>query len=240
MDREMRDGARRNQFRVLVVDRNPLMRFALLSVINLHPLLHVCEEAADARSARTLYTQERPNIVVLDIALPNGDGIELMREFTQFGRACQYVVVSEICEAGIVQRAFEAGAGAYVSKSDEAAELLAALEATITGRIFIGKVVSKALEFNASHKPNNRALKFLGNLSDREMHIFRRIGKGERTTAIAKELGISIKTVETHQAHIKRKLQLGSSLQLRRIAEGWFGSMSACQNGIHCIGSCPR
>jgi len=121
-----------------------------------------------------------------------------------------------------VQRAFEAGARAYVSKSDEAAELLAALEAIITNRRFIGKLVSKALELNASHKPNDRALRLLRNLSDREMHIFRRIGKGEGTTAIARELGISVKTVETHNAHIKEKLRLSGSTQLHRTAENWL------------------
>lgn len=218
----MQSAAGRARLEVLVVDKNPLMRFALISVANLHPLLHVCEEAGDARTARALFARERPHIVVLDVALPKGDGIELVREFARFEPACRHIVVSEICQAGIVRRAFDAGALAYLSKSDEPSELLAALEAVITQRKFIGKLVSQALEYDASHTPPDRVMKLLRNLSDREMHIFHRFGNGQGTTAIAKELGISVKTVETHQAHIRQKLQLTDSMQLRRAAENWI------------------
>jgi len=217
----MQDVTNPKRLQVMVVDPNPLMRFALLSVVNLHPLLQVCGEAGDARSARSLFLKECPRIVVLDIDLPKGDGIELVREFVQFESMCRYVVVSAISEPGIVQRAFDAGAQAYVSKNDEATELTVALETVITNGTFIGKLISQAIGFNITNTPPKRALKLLGNLSDREMHIFRRMGKGEGTTAISRELGISIKTVETHQAHIKKKLHLASSTQLHLAAESW-------------------
>jgi len=219
------------QLQVLVVDGNPLMRFAMLSVINLHPLLRVCEEAGDSRAARELYSRERPNLVVLDIALPNVDGIELLRDFTRFEPNCRYVVVSQICDAGIVQRAFKAGAHAYVSKSDEAAELLCALEAVITNRTYLGKRISRAMQANVSQVSSSRIARLLGSLSDRELHIFHRIGSGQGTTIIAQELGLSVKTVETHKAHIKDKLHLVDAAQLRRAAESWVQSVSLTEHG---------
>jgi len=196
----------------------------MLSVANLHPLLHVCEEAADARAARELYPWERPEVVVLDIVLPHGDGIELLREFARYETKCWYVVVSELCDAGMVQRAFDAGAQAYVSKRDEAAELLCALEAVITDGTYVSKIVSQNLRSDVSRRRLEPALKLLGNLSDREMHIFCRIGQEQGTTAIAQALGLSVKTVETHQARIKEKLHLSGSAQLHRVAENWMAA----------------
>jgi DNA-binding NarL/FixJ family response regulator len=93
--------ANEQQLRVLVVDENPLTRFGIVSVVNLHPLLRVCKEAADARSARASHSTECPQIVVLDIVLPHGDGIELLREFASFKPRCRSVVVSAWCDPAI-------------------------------------------------------------------------------------------------------------------------------------------
>ncbi len=130
------------QIQVLVVDENPLTRFGILSVVNLHPELHVCEEAADALTACALFIRERPTMVVLDVSWPKGDGIELVRKFSRLRTGCSFVVVSDLRDSATVRRAFQAGAGAFVSKTDEAAELFCALEAVITGRTYLGKVVS--------------------------------------------------------------------------------------------------
>ncbi len=203
------------------------MRFGILSVANLHPLLHVCEEAGDARTARVLYSQTKPHIVVLDISLPHGDGIELMREFSGINPGCRFVVVSGLCDCAVVQRAFRAGANGYVSKTDPAAEIFCALEAVLVGGDYMSKSISESLRLAIVRKPANRALTEVSRLSLRELHIFRRIAKGQTTLAIARELGVSVKTIQTHQGRIKTKLQLITMAQLRLVAATWLACSMA-------------
>ncbi|MEZ0254520.1 MAG: response regulator [Chthoniobacter sp.] len=212
----------RAQLQVLVVDENPLTRFGVLSIANLHPLLHVCDEAADARAARELYSRENPAVVLLDVTLPHGDGIELVEEFSQLQPDCRFIVVSELCDHATIERAFHAGAHGYVSKKDQAAEVLCALEAVITGGTYMSKLVTECLRATMSRKLPNRALAYIRDLSNRELHIFRRIGKGQGTTAIARELGVSVKTIETHQGRMKAKLRLMTIAQLRIAAASWL------------------
>ena len=213
---------KREKYQVLVVDENPLTRFAILSIVNLHPLLHVCEEAADARSARAAHVAERPHLVVLDIQLPHGDGIELVREFALSQPRSHTLVMSELTDSEIVRRAFRAGAQAYLSKKDEAAQLLCALIAVVSGNTYMSKIVSAALQADVRRTAPSRTLQLIGTLSDRELHIFRRIGKSQGASAIAKELSVSIKTIETHVGRIKEKLRLNSSEELHRAAERWW------------------
>ena len=217
--------AQQEQYQVLVVDENPLTRFAILSVVNLHPLLHVCEEAADARSARAAHAAEMPHFVVLDIQLPHGDGIELVKEFVHSQPKCRTLVVSELIDSETVQRAFRAGVQAYLSKKDEAAQLLCALLAVISGNTYISKIVSASLQADVRRTVPSQALKRIATLSDRELHIFRRVGRSQGASAIARELSVSVKTIETHLGRIKEKMHLKSSEELHRAAESWWSTL---------------
>jgi DNA-binding NarL/FixJ family response regulator len=131
----------------------------------------------------------------------------------------------------MVERAFQAGATAYISKIDEAIELSKALEAAIIGKTYLGKIVSDCLHTEVTSRLPNRTLKLLHSLSDREFHIFRRIGAKQGASAIAQELSISIKTLETHQRRIKEKLNLSSGIQLHHAAESWIATVS--REGIY-------
>jgi len=217
--------APREQFQVLVVDENPLTRFGISSVVNLHPFLHVCEEAADARSARAAHAAEVPHIVILDILLPHGDGIELVREFSSCRPKCRPIVVSDLVDSPTIRRAFQAGALAYISKKDEAAQILCALEAVLSGTTYTSKIVSETLQAEISRKTPGRIHKLINTLSNRELHVFRRLARNQGTTAIARELSVSVKTVETHLSRIKEKLHLESSVQLHHVAESWWASL---------------
>lgn len=218
--------------RVLIIDGEPLTRFGIAALINLHPLMRVCAEAGEARMGRAACAQEKPDLIVLELALAGGDGLELLRDFARLHPPARAVVVSARDDALSVQRAFRAGARGYVTKQEEAAEVLAALEEVFTGGIFASERVSHLLVADLAARRAPRAHGNLSALSDRELLVFRRIGQKHGATAIAHELAVSVKTVETHQGRIKEKLGLPNCAELRRRAEQWVaGARGAVRSG---------
>ena len=208
------------KFRVLVVDGVPLTRGGLISLIHQHPMMLVCAEAGNAPAARQLCEREKPNIVVLDGPVQRGDEIELLHDFRKLHPPARTLILSDREDAFSVQRAFRAGARAYVSKQDEAAALLAALELVVGGGLFASPRVLHVLLEDLAHGGERWKERALGSLSDRELQVFRLLGRGLGATAIARELTLSVKTVETHQARMKQKLHLSSGADLRREAMG--------------------
>jgi DNA-binding NarL/FixJ family response regulator len=209
------------KLRVLVADGTPLTRIALVALTNRHPRFEVCAEASDARQARGLCLQKLPDVVLLDLDVPRGDGVELMRECRKFHPPVKSVVVTNRDDFLSFRQAFRAGALAYITKSDEGGEILKGLEAVLTGERFASRRVSHLMlqEMSCSGpSPDDRRIE---TLSDREIQVFRLIGRGYGVTAIAKELGVSVKTVETHQQRTKDKLELKTADELHKRAELW-------------------
>ncbi len=206
------------KMRVLIVDGLPLTRFALSSLINVHAGLTVCGEAKDAPEARRRCEETKPDLIVLDVMLPRGDGLSLLKEFRQLHSPVKAIVTSEIEELSIVLRAFKAGAWAYVSKKDEASELVSAIDAVMAGRRQTSQRIQQQWLQEVADGAPAPATEGLSSLSNRELHIFRLLGRGYGATAIAEELSVSVKTVETHQARIKEKLKIRSCKELRNFA----------------------
>ncbi len=207
--------------RVLVVDGIALTRFAMRSILDLHPLVEVVDEAKDAPEARRLCAEIKPDLVVLDLRLPRGDGLDLLRDLRNLHSPVKLLVCSEEEDLTMVRRAFRAGAGGYVSKCDESHEIPRAIEQVLSGRRFASRRVSEGLlDVLAGGMPEKRARE-VETLSNRELHIFRLLGRNVGATAIARELGITVKTVETHQLRLKQKLNVRSCDELRKRAEAW-------------------
>ena len=135
------------------------------------------------------------------------------------------IVFSEEEDPSMVQRAFRAGARAYLSKRDEAAEVLAAIETVLKGKRYASRRVSGCLLDSLASGFSDEREGEVGMLSNRELHVFRLIGKKLGATAVAQELGVSVKTIETHQVRIKEKLQLRSCQELRRRAMEWTATI---------------
>lgn len=207
---------------VLVVESEPLTQFGIRAVIDMHPLLRICGEAADARAARQLCLEHQPDLIVLDLIIPNGDGIELLREFARLNPAARSIVISSCCDPLSVQRSFRAGAYGYVTKQEDPAEILAALEQVLSGEHFVSTRVAHLLVDHGT----DPTLQRVKTLSDRELHIFRRLGKKQGPTQIANELALSIKTIETHQRRIIEKLHFTGGQHLHRMAEAWYRGTS--------------
>lgn len=206
------------RLRVLVVDGVPLTRFALVSLIELHPLYEVCAEAVDAPEARRLCAEELPDLVVLDLAVPRGDGVELLREFPKLHPGVRSMVVTDRDDALSVRRAFRAGARAYVTKLDEGGEVMMGLERMLAGELFASARVSHLLLERLAEGSSAGSEREVELLSDRELQVFLLLGRNLGATAISRELGVSVKTVETHQQRMKEKLGLATGAELQRRA----------------------
>jgi DNA-binding NarL/FixJ family response regulator len=165
--------------------------------------------------------------VVLDLNLPRGSGLELLREIRTLHPPARALVLSEEENSTLVHRAFRAGAYAYLSKRDEAAELLSAIEAMLAGRRYASSRVSAGLLDSLADGEDEQQSHEVEGLSDRELHVFRLLGRKCGATAVARELGVSVKTIETHQGRIKQKLKLRSCEDLRRRAEQWIMALDS-------------
>ena len=207
--------------KVLVVDGASLTRFALVSLIGLHPRTAVCDEAGTAPQARSLCQQTQPDLVVIDIDIGKGDGINLIKELHTLHPGQQTLVVSGREEIPSVQRAFRAGARAYVSKLDEPAEILLAMEAVLAGRLYMSPRIAYLMLEDLAGADHGHLGHLVSTLSNRELHIFRMFGHRKGASVIAEELGLSVKTIETHQQRIKGKLHLKTAHDFHRTAENW-------------------
>ena len=207
--------------RVMLVDDHPIVRQGLASLIAAEPDLEVCAQAPDESSAWQLLARTRPDVVVVDLALKEGSGIELIRRIKAEYPETGILVVSMHDEMYLVERAFRAGAWGYVTKHEASDSVLQALRNLLDGQIYLSPSVSPSLlrrlmSGGASAEPS-----LLSTLSDREMQVFMMIGSGLEAQEIADRLHLSVKTIESYQAHIKTKLNLKNSRRLVQFAIHW-------------------
>ena len=201
---------------VLIVDAQPVARFGLIHLLNAHGRFRVCGEAESAPAARELCARHRPDLAVLDLAL--GDGFALLKEFPRWAPGIRVVAFTALDDALSVQRALQAGAHGYVTRLDPAAELLTAIECALDGQRHVGPRVAHLLLDRLACGSVEMRGSAEAALSDRELQIFRAIGRGLGTRAVAEELKVSVKTVETHRQRIKEKLRLKDGTDLQRRA----------------------
>jgi DNA-binding NarL/FixJ family response regulator len=206
----------------LVVDGIPLTRFGIASAIDCHPRFRVCGEASDGPTALALCAELRPDLIALDLAVPRGGGIQLIHDFHKLHPAAEAIVISDQDDAFTVQHALRAGARAFISKQDEPTEIVAGLEFVLGGGLFTSKRVSRLLLEEIAARNRKTIHWEVATLSDRELQIFRLMGSELGTTAIARELGRSVKTVETHQQRMKEKLHVAGIRGLQEHAIRWF------------------
>lgn len=197
------------------------MRTGLRQLISAEPDLQVCGEAADIPQALEAFREGAPDLVVLDLSLSNGNGLKLIRRLTARNPEVSVLVVSMHDEQLFAERALRAGAMGYVHKRDAADKVVAAIHEILKGKVYLSRDVDRRSLEEAANLPTARSSP-IASLSDRELEIFELIGRGLGTADIAERLHVSVKTVETHRAHIKKKLNLSSSGELVRTAIHWL------------------
>jgi DNA-binding NarL/FixJ family response regulator len=208
--------------RVLIVDDHPLVREGLAKLIEREADLTVCAQAADPNTAYALAASEQPDAAIVDLSLGGDSGFDLIRRLNDLPQPPRILVVSMHDEASHAERAMRAGALGYVMKRETSGQVVSALRRILQGKIAVSDAMSaRAAEKFFQGDPAMGASP-VATLSERELEIFRRIGNGQETREIAEQLHLSIKTVQTHCAHIKEKLGLSNATLLIREAVRWM------------------
>lgn len=207
--------------RVLIADSAPLTRFGLVSLTLQYLSFEVCAEVATAADVRNACAEHLPDLLLLDPLLSRGSGAYLIRELLEIHPNLVPVVISDADDALSVERAFRAGSRGYHSKIDPVSELQEGINRVLAGHLYASRTVSQFLLENlrGSEASPRQAVSCL---SDRELHILRLMGQNLGNSAISRELGVSVKTVETHQKRMKEKLAVRTTNDLRRQGERWI------------------
>jgi len=199
---------------VFVVDDHPLLRQGLALMIDREPDLMVCGEAEEAQTALREIAACKPDILIVDISLKGPDGLDLLKNLRTLYPSLPILILSMHDETIYAERALRARANGYIMKQEATEKVLVAIRRILAGDIYLSeKMASKLLHqlvSGGSWSENSR----LSLLSDRELEVFRQIGEGHSTRQIAENLHLSIKTVESYQAHIKEKLSLRTGREL--------------------------
>ena len=202
--------------RVLVVEAEPAARMGLAQFIKEQKNLVLCGEADSLPIARECCMKEKPDIVVLDLAM--GDGFGFIKEVPRWSPGCRVVVFTSLLDPLTVQRAFKAGALGYVTKRDPLAALIAAILGALDGERHMGPRVEHVVLDTLACGSLDMCGDKEAVLSNREREVLRLLGQGNSTRAVAEELRLGVKTVETHCQRIKEKLKLRDASALRRHA----------------------
>jgi len=207
--------------RILVVDDHPIVRQGLTLMINREPDLVVCGEAEEAKGALQVLASTHPDVLIVDISLNGPDGLDLLKSIRTTDAALPVLILSMHDESIYAERALRAGANGYIMKQEATEKVLVAVRRILNGEIYVSdRIANKMLKHYITGSGTLRN-STINDLSDRELEVFRLIGEGHGTRQIAEELHLSVKTVESYQAHIKDKLCLRSSRELMQHAIQW-------------------
>jgi DNA-binding NarL/FixJ family response regulator len=199
---------------ILLIDDHPIFRHGLEAFLKQHRPELVCAHADTPLAALQSIRDVPPDIAIVDVSLTDADGIELITRMKAELPHLSIIMLSMHDEPSYVLRAFKAGAQAYIIKTDPPREVFEAMNCLVSGKIFL----SVRLRQNPIFKVLSGAESMMGQLTDREAEVLLMMGRGHSTASIAEGLGLSVKTVETHQAHIKEKLGLSSSKEMTQFA----------------------
>jgi DNA-binding NarL/FixJ family response regulator len=215
------ETAQKTKRKVLVVDDHPLLRQGLALLINQQHDMLVCGEAEEAHAAMQSIAEKKPDVIILDISLKGPDGLELLKSIRAIYADLPVLILSMHDEAIYAERALRARANGYIMKQEATEKVLVALRRIFNGEVYLSDSMSKKMLQQYIDGAPSMLQSRMAALSDRELEVFRRIGEGCATREIAEELHLSIKTVETYQAHLKDKLSLRSGRELIQHAVQW-------------------
>src|ERR1700723_2610634 len=207
---------------VFVVDDHPIVRQGLTLLINQESALAVCGEAEEMHSALSATLAVRPDILIVDISLNGPDGLELLKNIRISSPRLPVLILSMHDESIYAERALRAGANGYIMKQEATEKVLVALRRILSGEIYVSdRIANSMLRHYVRGGHPSQAHSTIADLTDRELEVFRLIGEGQGTRQIAEALHLSVKTVESYQAHIKDKLSLRTARELVQHAVEW-------------------
>lgn len=212
----------KDKTKVLIVDDHPIVREGLARLVELQGDLAVCGEAANVSEALETIEATAPDVAVIDLSLDrNLGGIGLIKEIKVRFSQLPVLVLSMHDETVFAERVIKAGAKGYVMKEEAPAAILTAIRKVSNGEIYLSDKMAARILSNLAGGPSGKKKLPIEHLTDRELEIVELVGRGFGASKIAEKLHLSVKTVETHFAHIKEKLQIENAGKLRRFAIGW-------------------
>ena len=205
--------------RVFVVDDHPVVRDGLRGVIEQQPDLMVCGEAAEAAEALANIPSASPDLVLVDLSLAHSSGLDLLKDLVIQHPAIAIIVLSMHDEMIYADRVLRAGARGYLMKAESSQSLLTAIRRVLAGKVFVSddvmtSIAAKLGKYKSDVSPVKR-------LSDRELQVFELMGQGMSTSDIAKQMHLSMKTVQAYVARAKEKFGVPSLKELLREAFRW-------------------
>ena len=204
--------------RIVLADDHRIMREGLRRLLDAEPGLEVVGEAGDGRTAITLVEEHHPDLVILDIGMPDLNGIEAARRILGEHPTIKIVALSMHADRRFVGEMLKAGASAYVLKEGAFEELIAAIEAVTEGKIYLSPRIAGVVVDDYLTQMERPARTVFGVLSSREREVLQLMAEGLATKEIAAALHVSVKTIETHRRQIMEKLNLHSVAELTKYA----------------------
>lgn len=207
--------------KILIVEDHPIFMWGLSELINQEPDMVVCGDATDSSGAWKAIENLNPDLIIADITLENSDGIELTKEINRSSKAIPVLILSMHDQFLYAERALHAGARGYIMKQEAMEKVVTAIRQVLAGKIYLNEKVKDQILFNLADRPAGNGRSPMARLTDRELEVFRMIGKGFSTREIASNLHLSIKTIGTYRERIKEKLNLKHANELVRHTVHW-------------------
>jgi len=210
--------------KILLVDDHPLMRRGQADLLSREQDLMVCGEAGTAREAMEAIAKLKPDIVLMDMALPDKEGLELIKDIQAVHPGLPVLAMSMQEESLYAARVLRAGGRGYVMKAEGPERLVAAIRTVLSGQIAVSPRMSARILESVAAPSGKVGGGPESKLSDRELEVMRLFGEGWSTEEIAQRLHLSPKTVDVHRMHIKEKLELKTTPEFTRFAIRWVAS----------------
>lgn len=210
-----------NRKRIMIVDDHPMMRQGLAQLIGAEADLTVCGEAENAGLALAAIGVLKPELVLVDISLPDKNGLELIKDFQVIQPGLPVLVISMHDESLYAERVLRAGGRGYIMKQEGGKKLMLAIRQVLNGKIYVSEKISVDILEAFSGRRAGTENSPVEKLTDREFEVFQLIGQGKVMREIAGKLHISVKTVEVHRANIKAKLKKKTAPELICYAVRW-------------------
>ena len=212
---------RRQTYRIMLVDDHTTTRFGLKHLLEGESAFEVVGEASSVTEALQKMDKIKPDLMIIDLALQDGSGLELIGQVRSHNPDVKMLVLSMHEESLFADRTLQAGAMGYLIKSEAIDCIVTAIHQVLKNKIYLSENMANRILARRLHVNHGEEGSFIDALSNRELEVFELIGRGQTRSQLAKNLHLSIKTIETHQENIKKKLNLRTNQELVCRAVQW-------------------